>query len=246
MPVFRLTLRNQAGDLVEALEGALASAKEMGPFFGGRGDDLSKAWAQSRETMFLSRGASNGTPGPGYTRAEQRYYLPRKRAALYGSNRKNGGRAHRLGDQHVLRFTTSPTSATVGPLERLYPGMSRTTHPDYVWEPTKGQVCMGTSVPYAAMHDRGGVLVRFESNYGRRKSGKTSVSYPLPQRRLITFGAPFTDVVRRRMAAFAAAAVKGLGEPGKGRVRAGLSTTQVLGRIAAAQSGRGALAATGG
>ena len=237
MPTFRLILTNNVGELVEALEGAVASAKDLDPFFGARNDDLSKAWAGSRETMFLTRGASNGTPWPGYTRQEQRYYLPRKRAALYGANRGESGRAHRIGSAHVLRFTTAPESATPGPKERLYPSMARTTHPEYIWERTKGQVCMGTAVPYAAMHDRGGVLVRFESHYGRRKSGTTSVSYPLPQRRLITFGAPFTDAVRRRMAAFAAMAIAQAGEPGRGRVRAGLSTSQVLGRIAAARGG---------
>lgn len=245
MQSFRLILTNNVGDVVEAIEGAIANASDLGPFFGARDGDLSQAWAKSRETMFLTRGASNGTPWPGYTRSEQRYYLPRKRAALYGKNKGASGRAHRIGSEHVLRFTTSPTSATPGPLERLYPSMARTTHAQYVWEPLKEQVFMGTAVPYAAMHDRGGVMVRFESNYGRRKSGRTSVSYPLPQRRLITFGAPFTEAVRRRMAAFAAEAVKGLGGAGNGRVRAGLSTSQVLGRIAAAQSGRGAALAGG-
>lgn len=246
MPTFRLNLTNNAGHVVEAIEGALASAKELAPFFGGRGDDLSQGWAKSREEMFLSKGQSTGTPWPGYTRQEQRYYLPRKRAALYGSNRKDGGRAHRIGADHVLRFTTAPSSSTPGPMERLYPSMSRTSHPEYIWERTKSQVCMGTQVPYAAMHDRGGVMVRFKSHYGRRKSGTTSVSYPLPRRPLITFGAPFTETVRRRMAAFAAAAVKGLNAPAKGRVRAGLTTAEVLGRIASARGGRGALAASGG
>ena len=233
---FRIRLVNHAGDVVQMLEGSLASAKELGPFFGARDGDLSRAWAKSREEMFLSKGASTGTPWPGYTRQEQRYYLPRKRAALYGANKGKSGRAHRIGSDHVLRFTTTPTSSTPGPMERLYPSMARTSHPEYIWEQTKGQVCCGTQVPYAAMHDRGGVQVRFESHYGRRKAGTTSVSYPLPRRPLITFGAPFTEVVRKRMAAFAAAAIKALGEPGRGRVRAGLSTTEVLGRIAAARA----------
>jgi hypothetical protein len=246
MAVFQLILRNNAGAVVEALEGAIANAEQLDPFFGGRGDDLSREWAKSRETMFLTRGASNGTPWPGYTRQEQRYYLPRKRAALYGANRSASGRAHRIGAAHVLRFTTSPESATPGPMERLYPSMARVTHSEYVWERTKSSLCMGTAVPYAAMHDRGGVMVRFQSNYGRRKSGTTSVSYPLPQRRLIVFGAPFTEAVRKRMAAFAAAAIADLSAPAVTRVRAGLTTRQVLGRIAAARGGSVRVAGAGG
>jgi hypothetical protein len=177
-----LKLTDHSGDGVEVLELAIRNAGDWSKFWGKRNSPMSMLWARSRQEMFLTQGRSTGTPWPGYTYAEKKYWLPIKRWAL-GTKR--------IEPRHILRWTKSPTAA-VGGHERLYPSFAMVNHPEYVWEVRGNTVTMGSAVPYATNHNNGsGAYTRRTS---RNQKGVASV--PTPKRPLVTFGSPFIDDLR--------------------------------------------------
>lgn len=177
-----LKLTDHSGDAVESLELAIRNAGDWRKFWGNRNSPLSRVWAKSRQEMFLSQGASTGTPWPRYTYAETKYWLPIKRWAL-GTKR--------IEKRHILRWDRSPTAA-VGGHERLYPSFAMVNHPEYVWDVKGNSVAMGSAVPYATNHNNGsGAYVRRTS-----RNQKGSASVPTPKRPLVTFGEPFIADLR--------------------------------------------------
>lgn len=175
-------VKDNSGQAVEVLELAIRNAGDWKAFWGNRNSPMSRTWAKSRQDMFMSQGASTGTPWPRYTYLEKKYWLPIKRWAL-GTKR--------IEARHILRWSKSPTRA-VGSHERLYPSFAMVNHPEYVWEVTGNRVTMGSDVPYAPNHNSGsGAYTR-----KTRRNQKGMISIPTPKRPLVAFGEPFIADLR--------------------------------------------------
>ena len=186
MSSFSLVLRDETGRAEGALEAAIRNAKDWKKFWAGKGGPISLLWADSRRQMFATEGKSTGADWPKYTRQEQRYWLPIKRWALGVKRIEQGG---------ILRWTPNPRSMTPAAHERLYPSMTVTNHPNYVYDVSGTQVQLGTSLPYARNHNLGvGAYTRKTS---RKKSG--SVTIPTPKRPLVRFGKPFAYGVQQEL-----------------------------------------------
>ena len=186
MSSFSLVLYDETGKAEGALEAAIRNAKDWKQFWAGKGGPISLLWAESRKVMFATEGVSTGANWPKYTSLEKRYWLPIKRWSL-GVSRIEAG--------SILRWTPTPRSATPAAHERLYPSMTVTNHPNYVYEVSGTQVQLGTSLEYARNHNLGvGAYTRRTS---RKKSG--TVTIPTPKRPLVRFGKPFAYGVQQEL-----------------------------------------------
>lgn len=186
MSSFSLILYDETGKAEGALEAAIRNAKDWKQFWAGKGGPISLLWAESRKVMFATEGVSTGANWPKYTSLEKRYWLPIKRWSL-GVSRIEAG--------SILRWTPTPRSATPAAHERLYPSMTVTNHPNYVYEVSGTQVQLGTSLEYARNHNLGvGAYTRRTS---RKKSG--TVTIPTPKRPLVRFGKPFAYGVQQEL-----------------------------------------------
>lgn len=146
MSSFSLILYDETGKAEGALEAAIRNAKDWKKFWAGKGGPISLLWAESRKVMFATEGVSTGANWPKYTTLEQRYWLPIKRWSL-GVSRIEAG--------SILRWTPTPRSATPAAHERLYPSMTVTNHPNYVYNVSGTRVELGTSLEYARNHNLG-------------------------------------------------------------------------------------------
>jgi len=183
---FSLVLYDETGKAEGALEAAIRNAKDWKKFWAGKGGPISLLWAETRKQMFATEGQSTGADWPKYTRQEQRYWLPIKRWSLGVKRIEQGG---------ILRWTPTPRSSTPAAHERLYPSMTVTNHPHYVYDVSGTQVQLGTSLPYARNHNLGvGAYTRKTS---RKKSG--TVTIPTPKRPLVRFGKPFAYGVQQEL-----------------------------------------------
>jgi hypothetical protein len=183
---FSLVLYDETGKAEGALEAAIRNAKDWKKFWAGKGGPISLLWADSRKQMFATEGVSTGANWPKYTPLEQRYWLPIKRWSLGVS---------RIAPGSILRWTPTPRSATPAAHERLYPSMTVTNHPNYVYSVNGTQVQLGTSLTYARNHNLGvGAYTRRTS---RKKSG--TVTVPTPKRPLVRFGKPFAYGVQQEL-----------------------------------------------
>lgn len=186
MSSFSLILYDETGKAEGALEAAIRNAKDWKQFWAGKGGPISLLWAESRKVMFATEGVSTGANWPKYTSLEKRYWLPIKRWSL-GVSRIEAG--------SILRWTPTPRSATPAAHERLYPSMTVTNHPNYVYNVSGTQVQLGTSLEYARNHNLGvGAYTRRTS---RKKSG--TVTIPTPKRPLVRFGKPFAYGVQQEL-----------------------------------------------
>ena len=183
MSSFNLILYDETGKATGALEAAIRNAKDWKAFWAGKDGPISKQWAESRKVMFATEGQSTGADWPKYTRQEQRYWLPIKRWSLGVKKIATGG---------ILRWTPTPRSSTPAAHERLYPSMTVTNHPNYVYDVSGTRVELGTSLAYARNHTLGvGAYTRRTS---KKKSG--TVTVPTPKRPLVRFGKPFANGVQ--------------------------------------------------
>ena len=183
MSSFNLILYDETGKATGALEAAIRNAKDWKAFWAGKDGPISKQWAESRKVMFATEGQSTGADWPKYTRQEQRYWLPIKRWSLGVKKIATGG---------ILRWTPTPRSSTPAAHERLYPSMTVTNHPNYVYDVSGTRVELGTSLAYARNHNLGvGANTRRTS---KKKSG--TVTVPTPKRPLVRFGKPFANGVQ--------------------------------------------------
>ena len=190
MSSFKITMKDNSHQGIYQLEAAIRNAGEWQKFWGDKSSPLSLAWAESRKVMFATQGSSTGPKWPGYTRQEQRYWLPIKRWSLGVKTIQPGG---------ILRWNARPQSSTKGNKERLWPSFCLVNDPNYVYTVTGNKVEMGSAVPYAENHDKGvGAYTRRTS---RKKSG--TVTIPTPKRPLVRFGDPFIDAVRDAMKSLA-------------------------------------------
>lgn len=146
MSSFSLVLYDETGKAEGALEAAIRNAKDWKKFWAGKGGPISLLWADSRKQMFATEGVSTGANWPKYDKLEQRYWLPIKRWSLGVS---------RIAPGSILRWTPTPHSMTPAQHERLYPSMTVTNHPNYVYDVSGTRVELGTSVPYARNHNLG-------------------------------------------------------------------------------------------
>jgi hypothetical protein len=183
---FSLILYDETGKATGALEAAIRNAKDWKAFWAGKGGPISTLWADSRKVMFATEGQSTGADWPKYTRQEQRYWLPIKRWSLGVKRIEQGG---------ILRWTPTPRSSTPAAHERLYPSMTVTNHPHYVYDVSGTQVQLGTSLPYARNHNLG--IGAYTRKTSRKKSG--TVTVPTPKRPLVRFGKPFADGVQQEL-----------------------------------------------
>jgi len=221
--VFNVTLTDNYGKAIEAIEFAVGRLQNMDPIFGEKGGEMCAAWAESRLSMYKSAGATTGSPWPRHTTQERRYYLPVKRAAL---------RRRALPSNNLLRFSPSP-SWSARPGERLFPGLTDPAHKDFVYRrPDPQTLVVGTLTPWAADIDAGRGEWRPGTYRGRTKDGKSkrvrerisTVSRVVraPARHLIRFGAPFTEWFRNHCVRVAIQL---------GGAKVGLSTQEVMERI---------------
>ena len=186
MSSFNLILYDETGKATGALEAAIRNAKDWKAFWAGKDGPISKQWAESRKVMFATEGQSTGADWPKYTRQEQRYWLPIKRWSLGVKKIATGG---------ILRWTPTPRSSTPAAHERLYPSMTVTNHPNYVYNVSGTKVELGTSLAYARNHNLGvGAYTRRTS---KKKSG--TVTIPTPKRPLVRFGKPFANGVQQEL-----------------------------------------------
>ena len=186
MSSFKITMKDNSHQGIYQLEAAIRNAGEWQKFWGDKSSPLSLAWAESRKVMFATQGSSTGPKWPGYTRQEQRYWLPIKRWSLGVKTIQPGG---------ILRWSARRQSSTKSGKEVLWPSFCLVNDPNYVYNVTGNKVELGSNVPYAANHDRGvGAYTRRTS---RKKSG--TVTIPTPKRPLVRFGDPFIDAVRKAM-----------------------------------------------
>jgi len=183
---FSLVLYDETGKAEGALEAAIRNAKDWKKFWAGKGGPISLLWAETRKVMFATEGQSTGADWPKYTRQEQRYWLPIKRWSLGVKRIEQGG---------ILRWTPTPRSSTPAAHERLYPSMTVTNHPNYVYDVSGTQVQLGTSLPYARNHNLG--IGAYTRKTSRKKSG--SVTIPTPKRPLVRFGKPFAYGVQQEL-----------------------------------------------
>jgi hypothetical protein len=179
-------LYDETGKAEGALEAAIRNAKDWKKFWAGKGGPISLLWADSRKQMFATEGQSTGADWPKYTRQEQRYWLPIKRWSLGVKRIEQGG---------ILRWTPTPRSSTPAAHERLYPSMTVTNHPNYVYDVSGTQVQLGTSLPYARNHNLG--IGAYTRKTSRKKSG--TVTIPTPKRPLVRFGKPFAYGVQQEL-----------------------------------------------
>lgn len=186
MSSFSLILYDETGKAEGALEAAIRNAKDWKKFWAGKGGPISLLWADSRKTMFATEGGSTGANWPKYTSAEQRYWLPIKRWSLGVS---------RIGTGGILRWTPTPRSETPAAHERLYPSMTVTNHPNYVYNVIGTKVELGTSLEYARNHNLG--IGAYTRRTSRKKSG--NVTIPTPKRPLVRFGKPFSYGVQQEL-----------------------------------------------
>lgn len=186
MSSFSLVLYDETGKAEGALEAAIRNAKDWKKFWAGKGGPISLLWADSRKQMFATEGQSTGADWPKYTRQEQRYWLPIKRWSLGVKRIEQGG---------ILRWTPTPRSSTPAAHERLYPSMTVTNHPNYVYDVSGTQVQLGTSLPYARNHNLG--IGAYTRKTSRKKSG--TVTIPTPKRPLVRFGKPFAYGVQQEL-----------------------------------------------
>lgn len=186
MSSFNLILYDETGKATGALEAAIRNAKDWKAFWAGKDGPISRQWAESRKVMFATEGQSTGADWPKYTRQEQRYWLPIKRWSLGVKKIATGG---------ILRWTPTPRSSTPAAHERLYPSMTVTNHPNYVYSVSGTRVELGTSLAYARNHNLGvGAYTRRTS---KKKSG--TVTIPTPKRPLVRFGKPFANGVQQEL-----------------------------------------------
>jgi hypothetical protein len=186
MATFKITMKDNSHEGIYQLEAAIRNVGEWKDFWGKPDGEMSKAWAESRRVMFATQGSSTGPKWPGYTRQEQRYWLPIKRWSLGVKRIDPGG---------ILRWNAKPQSTTKGTHEVLWPSMCVPNATGYVWSVQGNHVECGTSIPYAQNHDKG------NGSYTRKTSRKKSgvVTVPTPKRPLVRFGDTFIDAVRDHM-----------------------------------------------
>lgn len=190
MSSFKISMSDNSHEGVYQLETAIRNAKDWQKFWDDKNGTLSLAWAESRKVMFATQGSSTGPKWPGYTRQEQRYWLPIKRWSLGVKTIQPGG---------ILRWSARPQSRTKSGKEVLWPSFCLVNDPNYIYDVKGNHVEMGSKVPYAANHDKGvGAYTRRTS---RKKSG--TVTIPTPKRPLVRFGDPFIDAVRDAMKSLA-------------------------------------------
>lgn len=186
MSSFSITMRDETGAAVGALEACIRNANDWKVFWSDRRGPISTAWAKSRQEMFMTGGKSTGAAWTPYTYLEKKYWTPRKRWSL-GVGRLNMG--------SLLRWTSKPHVSAVAPNERLYPSMTVTNHPNYVYKAEGTKVELGTSLSYARNHNEGvGELTLYTS----KKKSKT-VTIPTPKRPLVRFGVPFSNSVQNEL-----------------------------------------------
>jgi len=183
---FNLILYDETGKATGALEAAIRNAKDWKAFWAGKDGPISTLWAESRKVMFATEGQSTGADWPKYTRQEQRYWLPIKRWSLGVKKIATGG---------ILRWTPTPRSSTPAAHERLYPSMTVTNHPNYVYDVSGTRVELGTSLAYARNHNLG--IGAYTRRTSKKKGG--SVTIPTPKRPLVRFGKPFADGVQQEL-----------------------------------------------
>ena len=186
MSSFNLILYDETGAATGALEAAIRNAKDWKAFWAGKDGPISKQWAESRKVMFATEGQSTGADWPKYTRQEQRSWLPIKRWSLGVKRIEQGG---------ILRWTPTPRSSTPAAHERLYPSMTVTNHPNYVYNVSGTKVELGTSLEYARNHNLG--VGSYTRKTSRKKSG--TVTIPTPKRPLVRFGKPFANGVQQEL-----------------------------------------------
>lgn len=186
MATFKITMKDNSHEGIYQLEAAIRNVGEWKKFWGTPTGEMSKAWAESRRVMFATQGSSTGPKWPGYTRQEQRYWLPIKRWSLGVRRIESGG---------ILRWNARPQSSSAGAHEVLWPSMCVPGAAGYVWTVQGNHVECGTSIGYAANHDQG------TGSYTRKTSRKKSgvVTVPTPKRPLVRFGDSFIDALRDHM-----------------------------------------------
>ena len=188
---FRIVIRDEFGTAVSVIEASIRNAGDWSKVWRDRRGPLAALWATSREEMFLSEGRSTGTPWPAYTAAEKKFYVKMKRWVLGVRKIDKGG---------ILRWTAMPRSTVAARTERLYPSLTKPTHPEFVWQVRGNAVTMGTSVPYAKNHNDG--TGGWTRKFGKKRT--KSVTVLTPQRRLVAFGKGFTEDVRQELMLIAA------------------------------------------
>jgi hypothetical protein len=186
MSSFKITMKDNSHEGIYQLEAAIRNVGEWQDFWGKKDGEMSKAWAESRRVMFATQGSSTGPKWPGYTRQEQRYWLPIKRWSLGVRRIDPGG---------ILRWNAKPQSQAPGTHEVLWPSMCVPNAKGYVWSVQGNHVECGTSIPYATNHDNG--TGSYKRKTSRKKSGVVIV--PTPKRPLVRFGDTFIEAVRDHM-----------------------------------------------
>ena len=146
MSSFKITMKDNSHQGIYQLEAAIRNCQQWVDFWGPVDGQMSQAWANSRILMFATQGASTGTKWPNYTALESKYWVPIKKWSLGVKKIAPGG---------ILRWAANPMLTAKAGKEVLWPSMCVPGAPGYVWDVQGNKVECGTSIPYAANHDKG-------------------------------------------------------------------------------------------
>jgi hypothetical protein len=201
MAGFNITITDNLGNVIERIESAITECSDFRPLW----DTLRRPWEDSRETMYDTQGKSTGSPWLGYEETDESEWYVWWKAAVTDQVIESPEDLNHL----LLRWTQN---------ERLYPSLTNTRSRFAIWKEEPLALTMGTRAPGAA-----------QNNDGTGRAPRRMGGHDIPKRLLLSFGRQFTQAVAARQSDFAGAISRSLGD--QGRVRSGLTTSQVLARL---------------
>lgn len=204
MAGFKITVTDSLGNIVESMESAITRCNDFGPMWA----DLRRPWEQSRLDMFRTNGRSIGHPWVGYDETSEADWYVWWKAGVLGIAIRSAADLNRL----LLRWPTAN--------ERMFPSLTDTRSRFAVWRPEPLSLTMGSRLGYVGDTDAG------TSRNAPREMGGA----PVPRRRLLAFGSEFVKETGLAVGVQAARVTKAI-DAKKAKIRAGLTTRQVLARL---------------
>ena len=201
MAGFSIEITNSLGEVVERIESAITSCSDFTPMWA----DVREPWERSRRIMYQTLGRSNGTPWPTVEETGEVDHYIWYKAAMLDLDIRDPREMNRL----ILRWIGD---------ERLYPSLTNTRHRLAIWQPRPLELSMGSRAPGARNNDQ-----------GIGKAPRSMGGHDIPKRPLLTFGRGFTMFVGKALGDQAGRISQAMGDGS--RIRAGLTTSQVLSRL---------------
>lgn len=181
-PVVSIVVRDGVtGEVRQALTGAVSTVSDFRPFW----EYLRRHWERRGRDVFATRGKASNTPWPTYDQTAERQVYRYAKASIVGRS--------------VEEVTRRPLRWVDG-MERLYPSLTDTAHPNAVYDTTaKLSLRAGTTAEGAANHDR-----------GRGRAPEWAGGHAIPRRPLLRFTRLFVREVDEGLKAVAQTVSRGI------------------------------------